>query len=119
MPWVDDEKCVGCGICIEKCPVNTITMENSKAIIDMEGCIHCGTCHNVCPSEAVRHDGDKIPEFIKNNVEETKKFMNLCAELIGDQQEKAKCLNRMIKYWNKEKVVAEKTLLELEKLKNK
>jgi hypothetical protein len=50
-------------------------------------------------------------------VQETINFMNACAKLIGDQKEKTKCLNRMIKHWNKEKLVAEKTLSELEKLK--
>ena len=117
MPWVDEEKCIGCNVCVERCPVDAISMENEKAKINMEECIHCGTCHSVCPSEAVRHDGEKIPENIKSNVEETKKFMELCAKHLGDVKEKAKCLQRMIKYFNKEKIVAEKTIEELEKLK--
>jgi len=37
---------------------------------------------------------------------------------LGDSKEELKCLNGMIKYFNKEKVVAEKTLEQLEKLKN-
>ena len=125
MPWVDKEKCTGCRICVEKCPVGAISlsagpagMEDEKAEINMEECIHCGTCHSVCPQEAVRHDGEKIPENIKANVEETKKFMELCAKHLGDAKEKGKCLARMIKYFKKEKLVAEKTLEELEKLKN-
>lgn len=93
-------------------------MEDEKAKINMEECIHCGTCHSVCPSEAVRHDSEKIPENIKANVEETKKFMELCAKYLGDVKEKNKCLQRMIKHFNKEKLVAEKTMEELEKLKN-
>ena len=118
MPWVDEEKCTGCNICVEKCPVDAISIENEKANINMQGCIHCGTCHSVCPSEAVRHDSEKIPGNVKANVEETKRFMELCAKYLGDVKEKNKCLQRMMKHYNKEKIIAEKTTEELEKLKN-
>ena len=118
MPWVDEDKCVGCRICVEKCPVEAISMEDEKAKINMDKCIHCGTCHSACPEEAVRHDSEKMPDDIKANVEETKKFMQLCAKHLGDAKEKDKCLERMIKYFKKEKLVAEKTLEELEKIKN-
>jgi len=117
MPWVDKEKCISCNICIEKCPVDAISMEDEKAKINMEICIRCGTCHSVCPQGAVRHDRDKIPEEVKANMEMTKGFMEACAKYLGNEIEGQKCLNRMIKHFNKEKVVAEKTLEELEKLK--
>jgi uncharacterized Fe-S center protein len=118
MPWIDEKKCTGCGICIERCPVNAIKEEEGKAKINMNECIHCGTCHDVCSREAVRHDGEKIPEDVKANVEMTKKFMEACAKYLGDDKEKRKCLMRMTKYFNKEKLVAEKTLEGIEKLKN-
>jgi len=117
MPWIDEEKCTGCNVCVEKCPVDAISMENERVKINMEECICCGTCHSVCPNEAVRHDSEKIPENVKNNVVQTKKFMELCAKYLGDVKEKDKCLQRMIKHYNKEKIVAEKTIEELEKLK--
>ncbi len=118
MPWVDVERCTGCRICVEKCPVSAIVMEDEKAEINMDKCIHCGTCHSVCPQEAVRHDGEKTPEDIKANVEMTKEFMELCAKHLGDAKEKDKCLERMKKYFNRQRLVAEKTLQELEKIKN-
>ncbi len=118
MPWVDEKKCTGCNVCVGKCPVDAISMEDEKARINMENCIHCGTCHSVCPNEAVRHDSEKIPENVKNNVEETKRFMDLCAKYLADVKEKNKCLQRMIKHYNKQKIVAEKTIEELKQLKS-
>ena len=116
MPWVDAKKCTGCRMCIEKCPVNTITIENEKAKINMKECIHCGICHSVCPEEAVRHDSETIPDDVKANVEMTKRFMELCAKHLGNDKEKDRCLTRMKKHFNREKVIAEKTLEELANL---
>ena len=117
MPWIDVEKCTGCGNCVEECPVDAISMEEDKARINMEECIRCGICHSICPEEAVRHDSEKMPEDIKANVEKTEKFMELCAKHLGDPNEKIKCLERMIKHFKREKLIAERTMEELEKLK--
>ena len=116
MPWIDKDKCVGCEVCVEECPAGTISMENEKAEIDMDGCIHCGTCHSVCSEDAVRHDSEKAQDRIKANVSETKKFMDDCEKYLGDPEEKGKCLNRMKKYFKNERLIAEKTLNELESL---
>ncbi len=118
MPWVDDSRCTGCRVCVEECPVGAIVMEDSRAEIKMEDCIRCGICHGVCTLEAIRHDSEKIPEYIKINVEMTKKFMEDCAKYLGSEEEKNKCLIRMMKHFNKEKIIAEKTLERLEELKN-
>jgi ferredoxin len=118
MPWVDKDKCSGCGICVEECPVDTISMENEVAEINMDDCIHCGKCHDVCPEEAVRHDSEKIPDKVKANVIETKKFMDACAKYLGDAKEGQKCLNRMIRHFNHNKIIALKTIEELESLRD-
>ena len=117
MPWIDKNECVGCSICVEECPVDTIYMDNEHAEINMDNCIHCGICHGVCPENAVKHDSEKIPDEVEVNIAKTKVFMNACAKYLGDAKEKQKCLNRMIKHFNKEKIVAEKTLEKLQMLK--
>jgi ferredoxin len=116
MPWVDQDGCTGCGECVEECPVDTISIEDEVAEIDMDNCIRCGRCHEVCPEDAVRHDSEKIPEEVEANIEMVEGFMNACARHFGDE-EKQKCLKRLIKYFNKEKTVVEKTLERLDMLK--
>jgi ferredoxin len=118
MPWVDDNRCDGCGICVEECPVGVIKMQEEKAKIYMGGCIRCALCHDICPQEAVMHDSDKVPERIMTNVERTKKNMEACAKYLGNIEEKKKCLYRMIKHFTREKNITEKTVEALEKLRN-
>ena len=48
---------------------------------------------------------------------ETERFMQACAHHLGDVKEMDKCLQRMKKHFKKEKVIAEKTLEELENIK--
>lgn len=50
---IDSEKCDGCGICMEICPVSAIQMENKKATLNAELCVECGSCVNPCPKQAI------------------------------------------------------------------
>ena len=51
---VDKEKCVGCGRCVDVCPVEAIKVEEGMAIIEGEKCVGCGACTSECPCEAIR-----------------------------------------------------------------
>ncbi|MCK4668425.1 4Fe-4S binding protein, partial [Candidatus Dependentiae bacterium] len=84
MPWIKGESCVGCGVCVESCPVGAISLENGVAVIDMSNCIRCGICHDICPNDAVMHDSEKIPDEVNANITKTKEFMSACAKYLGD-----------------------------------
>lgn len=114
MPWVDEEKCVACGICVEECPVDAITMENQTARIDMEECIKCGLCHEVCPEGAVRHDKERIPREVEANVEMVKRNINY----FTDEDVKQACLTRNMNYFKFIRTIAEKTLQQLEQYRS-
>lgn len=49
---IDPEKCKGCSLCAQKCPVNCIKGEKKQPyVIDQEQCIKCGNCMEVCPTK--------------------------------------------------------------------
>ncbi len=49
---VNSQKCNGCGVCIESCPVHAISL-NDVAIIDEHTCTGCGICIDTCPLGAI------------------------------------------------------------------
>ena len=49
---VDSEKCTGCGICVDVCPVNAIEV-NQEAVVNDETCTGCAACVSECPNEAI------------------------------------------------------------------
>ncbi len=110
MPWINQDKCSGCELCINSCPVSAISKKNDIVEINMEKCIRCGKCHSVCPQEAVRHDSEKIPQEISNNMEKTKELLKNYKNKI----EKNAFLERMIKHYNKEMKVAKQTIEEIQ-----
>ncbi|HEY98507.1 MAG TPA: 4Fe-4S dicluster domain-containing protein [Dehalococcoidia bacterium] len=53
---VEIEMCNGCGICVEKCQMDAITLDEQTgyAAINLDRCIGCGNCVVTCPSEALK-----------------------------------------------------------------
>ncbi len=52
MAYSIGEECIGCGACVDACPVGAISMDDAKATISADACIDCGSCAATCPVEA-------------------------------------------------------------------
>jgi heterodisulfide reductase subunit A-like polyferredoxin len=51
---IDPQICTGCGICVERCPTDAISLtEAGWAQRDENACLGCGVCSRFCPEEAI------------------------------------------------------------------
>ncbi|RLF92043.1 hypothetical protein DRN82_00905 [Thermococci archaeon] len=49
-------ECVGCGVCVTKCPERAIRIDRKrmKIVVDPEKCTHCRECMEVCPLVVIK-----------------------------------------------------------------
>ncbi|TFF63696.1 MAG: 4Fe-4S dicluster domain-containing protein [Promethearchaeota archaeon] len=49
---LDENKCKGCGTCVEKCPIEALSLIDGISHHDETKCIGCGVCTTQCPEGA-------------------------------------------------------------------
>lgn len=50
---VETDECIGCGSCIDRCPMDALTMQDQTATVDKNSCIGCGLCISSCLPGAI------------------------------------------------------------------
>lgn len=52
---VENDKCTGCGTCVDTCPVEVYELSNGKAVpVNLEDCLVCRACEVQCPENAIQ-----------------------------------------------------------------
>jgi uncharacterized Fe-S center protein len=67
---VVEERCRGCGNCVDVCPAGALSLGEEKVRLDRDRCLGCGECMTVCLPSAIEFDWMvDIPPFIERMVE--------------------------------------------------
>ena len=70
---VNDSKCIDCGRCISKCPVDIMKVGDAE-------CVHCGKCIDHCPTKAISFKAGKatlISHHSESNPLNKKNYKNI------------------------------------------
>ena len=53
MLQVKQDLCCGCGLCVESCPRQAISIVSATAQINQDRCNQCHLCLDICPQGAI------------------------------------------------------------------
>lgn len=94
-----EENCVGCEICIDKCPYEALYMKENIAIVDEEKCTLCGVCVDYCNFEAIEliTKSQKDTSYLNDYKgiwvlaeQREGELLNVSIELVGEARKLAK-----------------------------
>ncbi|MCT4632927.1 MAG: NADH-quinone oxidoreductase subunit NuoF [Firmicutes bacterium] len=51
---ISEENCKKCGLCLKKCPQDSIIIDENGNYHITENCINCGLCQNICKFSAIK-----------------------------------------------------------------
>ena len=74
-PAIDDEKCIGCGLCVSTCGRKVYKFNyctKKPTVTSPNNClVGCQTCANLCPSNAIKFaEGDKTRKKAQKIIKE-------------------------------------------------
>jgi len=107
MVEVDEERCIGCGACIDACSFGAISMVNGKARIDKELCRGCMICARYCIEGAIVDERTEVKtEGVRRKLEEITEELKtgkISCERVEELEEmvtllKSECVSGVPKY---------------------
>jgi len=63
------ETCDGCEICLDRCQMGALTLENEQMLLNSDRCIGCGLCVSTCPTESLILERKPERKHIPLNIE--------------------------------------------------
>jgi NAD-dependent dihydropyrimidine dehydrogenase PreA subunit len=70
--------CVGCGVCVQRCQMDALSLEDDKVVLDFDRCIGCGVCVPTCLTDSLSLV--RKPESEQRDVPKT--FMDTMIQLL-------------------------------------
>ncbi len=69
----EPESCEGCGICLERCQMEALTLKDDKVVLDLDHCIGCGLCVTTCSTGSLTlvRKPDSGQRYVPRNMLET------------------------------------------------
>lgn len=88
---IEEDKCIGCGLCVNACHEGAIGMVNGKAkLVRDDYCDGLGNCLPVCPTNAISFEEREVAPFVEKPAQklESTQPKNLACGCPGTQSKK-------------------------------
>lgn len=105
---IDLTMCSGCGLCIEKCPIDAISFVNGETVVDVNWCLGCGVCVHFCKTTAcsmhARPEKMDVPEDTIRKIAHAAVYQEKVGNFLFDNQKSfvhkilRNLINLLIKY---------------------
>jgi NAD-dependent dihydropyrimidine dehydrogenase PreA subunit len=71
---INQEKCVGCGLCVKYCSTKALSIVSRKAVCDQEKCTECNNCYRskVCRTDALEPAKLEWPRTVRSQLSDIK-----------------------------------------------
>ncbi len=92
---IDEERCIGCGKCIDACYFNALSFVENKPKLNKFGCEGCGVCELVCPVQAIKLTD--IENAFIGYAKTNKKFFIASAQLLPGNSGSGKVVSEVKK----------------------
>jgi ferredoxin len=83
--------CLGCGLCIESCSQQAISIVSTTAYINQERCNQCRRCLEVCPQGAIMEvapvSGHELQAIVTGLKDKTEDVINRIEKLKEKQRQ--------------------------------
>jgi len=89
---LNESACTGCGICVEHCRFDALSMKDGLAVVDSVACEGCGVCGLVCPTEAFSFRTSDAGRWFKSD---TKFGPMLHAQLFAGEENSGKLVQKV------------------------
>ena len=99
MITINEELCIGCGLCKKDCVVRSLDIIEGKAKMIKESCLVCGHCAAICPVGAI-----SIPALDEKEILDTKTIKKVAS----DDLLKLIQSRRSVRYYKEQAVEKEK-----------
>lgn len=108
-PFLNEDKCMGCGLCARVCPGKAITMDGEKPVFDRSKCIFEGNCIASCPVDAWEEQRRGYDVYAGGKIGRFPALGLKVAEFVGDD-EVIPTVERILKvferYWQRGERIA-------------
>ena len=77
---VDNDKCVGCGECVDVCPVEVYEIKDGKSEpVNAEECLGCESCVEVCETSAITVEEAELTVQCPRGIPLLTRLRNICS----------------------------------------